>query len=207
MRFWQEVTMPITKPDLTLRRGDALVIADVQRDFLPGGALGVAGGDAIIGPVNRAIECFRSRGLPIVVSRDWHPRGHCSFQASGGPWPEHCVQDTPGAAFSPQLALPSESIVISKGQMPDREAYSAFEGTPLAAVLAGQRVRRLFIGGLTTDYCVRSTVLDARRLGFGVVVLDDAIRAVNASPGDGEAAIQRMRDAGARFAKAMELER
>lgn len=199
--------MPIRKPGLTPRRGDALVIADIQRDFLPGGALGVAGGDEVIGPANRAIECFHSRGLPVVISRDWHPRGHCSFQATGGPWPEHCVRDTPGAAFAPELAVPADSIIISKGQLPDREAYSAFEGTPLAAALAGQRIKRLFIGGLTTDYCVQSTVLDARRLGFEVVVLDDAIRAVNASPGDEDAAIRRMRDAGARFAKAAELAR
>ncbi len=199
--------MTTTHPDPTPRRGDALVIADIQLDFLPGGALGVARGDEVIGPANRAIECFRSRGLPVIVSRDWHPRGHCSFQEFGGPWPEHCVRDTPGAAFAPQFAVPADSVIISKGQLADHEAYSAFEGTPLAAVLAEQHVSRLFVGGLTTDYCVLSTVLDARKLGFAVVVLDDAIRAVNASPGDGEKALQRMHDAGAQFAKTAELAR
>ena len=199
--------MTATNSDLTLQRGDALVIADVQIDFLPGGALGVAGGDEIIGPANQAIESFRSRGLPVIVSRDWHPRGHCTFQESGGPWPEHCVRDTPGAAFAPQFAVPADSIVISKGQAVDREAYSAFEGTPLATVLVQEQVNRLFVGGLTTDYCVLSTVLDARRLGFAVVVLDDAIRAVNARPGDGDKALQRMREAGAQFAKTAELAR
>lgn len=199
--------MTTTNADLTLQRGDALVIADVQLDFLPGGTLGVAGGDEIIGPANNAIECFRSRGLPVIVSRDWHPRGHCSFRDSGGPWPEHCVQNTPGAAFAPQFAVPADSIIISKGQLVDHEAYSAFEGTPLAAVLAQQQVNRLFVGGLTTDYCVLSTVLDARKLGFSVVVLDDAIRAVNAKPGDGDKALQRMREAGAQFAKTAGLAR
>lgn len=193
--------------ELTPRRGDALLIADIQRDFLPGGALGVARGDGVIAPVNHAIECFHSLGLPVIVSRDWHPPDHCSFKAHGGPWPPHCVQDTPGAAFSAELAVPADSLVISKGQLADREAYSAFEGTPLAAALAERNVRRLFVGGLTTDYCVQSTVLDARALGLAVVVLDDAIRAVNVSPGDGERARRRMRDAGAKFAATADLVR
>lgn len=196
--------MPATN-DRTPRRGDALLIADIQRDFLPGGALGVAGGDEVIAPANRAIGCFRSLGLPVIVSRDWHPPDHCSFLARGGPWPEHCVRDTPGAAFSAEFAVPADGIVISKGQLTDREAYSAFEGTPLASTLAERGITRLFVGGLTTDYCVQSTVLDARRFGLEVVVLDDAIRAVDLRPGDGERARQRMRDAGAQFATTADL--
>src|SRR5262245_22715367 len=111
--------------------GDALLVVDLQRDFLPGGALGIVGGDAVIPVLNRYIADWRTCGLPIVASRDWHPPGHCSFHAQGGPWPVHCVAGTPGAAFHPDLVLPPGTPVVSKATAVDREAYSAFEGTDL----------------------------------------------------------------------------
>ncbi|WP_428276403.1 nicotinamidase [Candidatus Palauibacter sp.] len=183
-------------------RGDALLVVDVQRDFLPGGALAVAEGDAVIPPLNEAIRAFSEAGLPIFVTRDWHPPDHCSFVQQGGLWPLHCVAGTTGAAFPKSLRLPASPLVISKATDPASEAYSAFAGTDLAELLSDRRVRRVFVGGLATDYCVLRTVLDARAVGLDVVVLDDAVRAVGVESGDGARAIGRMRAAGAIFASA-----
>lgn len=183
--------------DPAIRSGDALLVADVQNDFLPGGALGVPGGDEIIPEVNRLIEAFLSRALPVVFSRDWHPPGHCSFREQGGVWPSHCVQDTPGAAFASALALPDEPLVVSKAVREDEEAYSAFEGTDLARILTSRGVTRIFVVGLATDYCVLATVRDALRAGFQVVVPEGAVRAVNVHPEDGSLALDEMRKSGA----------
>jgi nicotinamidase/pyrazinamidase len=179
--------------------GDALLVVDVQRDFLPGGALGVPEGDVVVPVINRWIERFRARELPVFASRDWHPADHCSFAAQGGHWPPHCVADTPGADFCTDLSLPPGVEVISKARESDKDAYSAFSGTDLARRLADLGVKRLFVGGLATDYCVRASVLDALRAGFDVVLLVDAVRAVNANPGDGAEALEEMRAAGARI--------
>lgn len=187
---------PISPP-VSPGQGDALVVTDVQNDFLPGGSLAVPGGDAVVAPLNRAIAVFHRRGLPIFATRDWHPPGHCSFREQGGPWPPHCVAGTAGAAFSPDLVLPPEAVVVSKATRLDRDAYSALEGTDLGERLHAAGVRRIFIGGLTTDYCILNTVLDARRDGFAVLVLEDAIRPVEVEPGDGERAVARIRAAGA----------
>ena len=149
--------------------------------------------------INRWIERFRACELPVFASRDWHPADHCSFAARGGPWPPHCVADTPGADFCADLSLPPEVEVISKARESDKDAYSAFSGTDLARRLADLAVKRLFVGGLATDYCVRASVLDALRAGFDVVLLVDAVRAVNANPGDGAEALEEMRAAGARI--------
>ncbi|MDI6748774.1 MAG: isochorismatase family protein [Rhodocyclaceae bacterium] len=182
---------------LTLTAQDALLIVDVQNDFLPGGALAVPAGDAVIAPLNRWIERFRAAGLPIIASRDWHPVDHCSFAPQGGPWPPHCIAGSAGAAFAAALALPDDAWVISKATTKDAEAYSAFAGTDLDARLQGRGIRRLFVGGLATDYCVKNTVLDALRLGYAVRLLTDAIRAVDVRPGDGERALAEMAAAGA----------
>jgi nicotinamidase/pyrazinamidase len=182
---------------VTVGAHDALLIVDVQRDFLPGGSLAVAAGDEVVPVLNRYIELARVRNLPVFASRDWHPRDHCSFRAQGGPWPEHCVAGTPGAEFAPRLELPHDAIVIDKAAGAGADAYSAFEGTGLAARLRKMQVKRLFVGGLATDYCVLSTVRDARKAGLEVLLLADAIRAVNAKPGDGERAEREMREAGA----------
>lgn len=171
----------------------ALLIVDPQVDFCPGGALPVAGGDAIFENVNRAA----AGAVTVIASRDWHPPGHVSFRSRGGPWPPHCVQGTPGAAFHPRLLAARVGKVFDKGTDPDREAYSAFEGTDLAAWLRGEGVGHLTVAGLATDYCVLNTVLDARRLGFEVAVLEDAVAAVEMAPGDGRRALDRMARAGA----------
>jgi nicotinamidase/pyrazinamidase len=192
-------------PDLSPRPGDALVVVDLQRDFLPGGALAVPGGDRVIEPINRCVDAFAQRGLPVFATRDWHPPDHCSFAAAGGPWPPHCVAGSAGAAFAPGLQLPPGTQIVSKATTVARDAYSAFADTTLAERLHELGVRRLFVGGLATDYCVRQTVLDARALGFDVVVVGDAIAAVDVQPGDGARALAAMRDAGALAAASAEV--
>lgn len=177
--------------------GDALVIVDLQNDFLPGGSLAVPEGDAVVAPLNRAIELFNARGLPIFATRDWHPPGHCSFRDQGGPWPPHCITGSPGAAFAAALKLPGRAEIVSKATRPDRDAYSGFQDTDLDIRLRTAGVTRLYVGGLATDYCVLNTVLDARAAGYGVVLLSDAVRAVEVRPGDGERALARMSEAGA----------
>ena len=180
-----------------LQPGDALIVVDVQKDFLPGGALAVPEGDAVIAPLNIWIARFQATGLPVIATRDWHPPKHCSFREQGGPWPAHCVADTPGAAFADDLQLPEDAWIVSKATEASREAYSGFQGTDLAERLKAAGVRRLFVGGLATDYCVRNTVKDALANGFAVLLLIDAIRAVNVNPGDGDRAIAEMTAAGA----------
>lgn len=179
------------------RHGDALIIVDVQNDFLPGGSLAVADGDAVIPVLNQYVAMFTNDRLPVVATRDWHTPDHCSFLAQGGIWPTHCVAGSSGAQFSQQLVLPDRAIIISKADRQDKDAYSGFEGTTLANALRELDVTRLFIGGLATDYCVLNTVLDAVTEGFEVLLLEDAIRAVNVNADDGKHAVQRMISAGA----------
>jgi nicotinamidase/pyrazinamidase len=181
---------------------DALVIVDVQNDFCPGGALAVAEGDAVAPVLSRCAERFAAVGAPVFASRDWHPPVTKHFKDYGGVWPPHCVQQTPGAEFHPALALPRSTQVVSKGMDPSEDAYSCFqgetaEGIDFATALRTRGIQRLFVGGLATDYCVKSTVLDARRHGFDTIVLEDTIRAVDVTPGDGERAIAEMKSAGA----------
>jgi nicotinamidase/pyrazinamidase len=178
--------------------GDALILVDVQNDFLPGGALGVPHGDEVVPVLNRYVATFRNRALPVFATRDWHPPGHCSFKAQGGPWPPHCIANTHGAEFAPDLKLPPHATVISKATTPEKDAYSGFEGTDLNAKLKRAGAQRVFVGGLATDYCVLNTVRDAIKLGYDVYLLDDAIRAVNVAPDDGRKAEDEMRRLGAR---------
>jgi nicotinamidase/pyrazinamidase len=174
----------------------ALIVVDVQNDFCPGGSLAVTRGDDVVAPLNKLIEEFLERGEPVFKSRDWHPEKTKHFAAYGGTWPVHCVQDTKGAEFHPDLIDDMHIRVISKG-LGDEDSYSAFDGTDLALQLRRLGVEEVWVGGLATDYCVKNTVLDALKEGFRVKALEDAMRAVEVNPGDGERAIAEMRDAGA----------
>lgn len=192
---------------LTLDKHDALIVVDVQNDFLPGGKLAVAGGDAVIPVLNEYVAAFQRYDLPIYATRDWHTPDHCSFQAQGGTWPPHCVAGSLGADFAPQLKLPpaEKCVIISKGADADKDAYSGFDGTDLAERLNLEGVRRLFVGGLATDYCVLNTVRDGLTQGFKVIVLEDAIRPVNLQPDDGSKAIADMQHRGAVLANLDDL--
>ena len=182
---------------IVLGKGDALLIVDLQNDFLPGGSLGVPEGDRVIDPINTLVELYAARGLPVYASRDWHPGEHCSFAARGGPWPPHCVADTPGAAFSSALRLPDNVIVVSKAVTAEEDAYSAFNGTGLARAMLADGINRVTICGLATDYCVLNTVLDGIEAGFEVLLALEATSAVEVTEGDGDRAIARMLTRGA----------
>lgn len=190
---------------VALAVGDAMLVVDLQRDFLPGGALGVPESARVVAAVRDSLRLFASLRLPVFATRDWHPADHCSFAAQGGPWPPHCVAGSPGAEFADGIDWPPGTQVVSKGTDAAHEAYSGFAGTDLQPRLRAAGVRRLFVGGLATDYCVLHTVMDARAAGFAVVVLADAIAAVDAQPGDGARALARMQAAGARIATAAQL--
>lgn len=184
---------------LEIGAGDALVVVDVQNDFMSGGALAVPDANAILGPLNHALARFARQHVPIFASRDWHPPEHCSFEKQGGPWPPHCVAGTPGARFAPGLELPGDVRIVSKGTSPLRDAYSAFEGTDLLRQLRQLGCARLFLAGLATEYCVRATALDALGAGLSVVLLADAVRAIDSHPRDGAQALAEMEHRGARL--------
>jgi nicotinamidase/pyrazinamidase len=183
-----------------MQPGDAFLLVDVQRDFLPGGALAVREGDQVVPILNRYIALARRNHIPVFASRDWHPSDHCSFAARGGPWPPHCIAGTDGARIAADLELPDDAILVDKATTEERDAYSAFDGTGLARELRARGVKRLLVGGLATDYCVLNTVRDALAEGFEVVLLRDAIRPVDVKPGDGERAESEMRAKGAHAA-------
>jgi nicotinamidase/pyrazinamidase len=176
----------------------ALIVVDVQNDFCPGGTLAVSHGDEVVAPLNELIDEFLERGDPVYKSRDWHQPQTKHFQAYGGTWPVHCVQNTKGAEFHPQLKDDPRIRVISKG-LGDTDCYSAFDETDLAIQLRDQGVQEILVGGLATDYCVKNTVIDALKQGFRVKALKNAMRAVELNPGDGERAIQEMKTAGAQI--------
>ena len=176
----------------------ALIVVDVQNDFCPGGALAVAEGDEVVEPLNEMIDEFLERGDPVYKSRDWHPPKTKHFTAYGGTWPIHCVQNTKGAEFHPQLRDDPRIRVISKG-LGDTDCYSAFDETDLASQLHEQGVEELVVGGLATDYCVKATVLAGLNEGFKVKALKNAMRAVDLKLGDGERAMQEMKAAGAQI--------
>ena len=178
----------------------ALIVVDVQNDFCPGGALAVSAGDQVVAPLNKLIEEFLERGEPVFKSRDWHPPQTKHFQAYGGTWPVHCVQNTKGAEFHPGLIDDIHIRVVSKG-LGDTDCYSAFDETDLALQLRRLGVEEVWVGGLATDYCVKSTVLDALKEGFRVKAVENAMRAVDVNPGDGERAIAEMKEAGAEIVK------
>ena len=183
----------------------ALLIVDVQNDFCPGGALQIIDGDLVIEPINRMVKHFVAAGLPVLASRDWHPPNTRHFRDFGGVWPIHCVQGTAGAAFHPALRLPEGTVVLSKGTNPELDGYSAFEavtvdGRMLSELLHELEVRKIYISGLATDYCVLCTTLEALRNGFEVTVLTDAVAGVDIVPGGSACAINDMKNAGAQLA-------
>jgi len=185
-----------------MKKGSALLIEDVQNDFCSGGALAVSGGDEVVPVLNRYIDRFKEERLPVFASRDWHPEGSSHFSAYGGIWPVHCVQESEGARFHPELDLPADVVILSKGMDPAEDGYSSFEaisedGKSFSEFLKERGVTHLFVGGLATDYCVKNTVLEALRMGFSVTLLIDAVRGVDLRPGDSEAAIREMVLAGA----------
>jgi|SRR3989344_4144673 len=183
----------------------ALLIVDVQNDFCPGGALPVKNGDQVVEPLNRIVQFFDKNEYFIMASRDWHPPNSKHFEK----WPVHCVQNngngTHGAQFHPKLKLPGRTYVISKGMGIDDDGYSPFEGSyllgnssiPMEGLMLARQVEELYIGGLATDYCVRAAVLDALKRRYAVYLLLDACRAVDLNTGDGDQAIEEMKQAGA----------
>ncbi len=198
------------KEENDVDRHAALLIVDIQNDFCPNGALHVPEGNRVVEPMNRAINRFRVEALPILASRDWHPPVTRHFREYGGIWPVHCVQETSGAAFHPGLRLPPDAIIISKGIDPDRDSYSAFDGTVpdgtmLEKFLEAQGIEHLYIGGLATDYCVKATALEGLLIGKKVTILTDAIAGVELEPGDSERALMVIRQAGGEFLMVDEL--
>jgi nicotinamidase/pyrazinamidase len=185
----------VADSSLSLDSNDALIVVDVQRDFCPGGALAVPDGDHVVGVLNAWLDTAARVGATVVASRDWHPRDHVSFASRGGPWPEHCVRGTRGAELHPELDLPAETVLLSKGQDPNLDNHSAFDGTGLTALLEARGVRRVFVGGLAQDVCVRATVLDALHEGFETHLIVDATRPL--SEHDGHRALREMQERGA----------
>lgn len=182
---------------VNIHKDDALLVADIQNDFLPGGALGVPGGDKVLPAIHRYLETFQAKGNLIVLTKDWHPAKHCSFTAQGGIWPDHCVAGTKGADHPPGFDPPKSAVTVHKATEVDKEAYSAFQGTSLDERLKQAGIRRLFVGGLATDYCVLNTVRDALSHGYRVCLLLDGICAVNLQPEDGPRAVEEMIEKGA----------
>ena len=205
----------------------ALILVDIQNDFMPSGALPVRDGDAVVPVANRLLPLFDI----VAATQDWHPENHGSFAANhpgrkpgdvielGGVeqilWPTHCVQETPGAAFHPALVIDRVDRVFPKGTDPEIDSYSGFfdNGQRRATGLGDhlleseKGVLEVFVLGLATDYCVKFTALDARRLGFRTTVVEDGCRGVDLRPGDVKRAIEEMRDAGVQMAQSADLEK
>lgn len=176
----------------------ALLLVDIQNDFCPKGALAVTEGDLIVPIVNRLISRF-----PLVIStQDWHPANHISFKPQGGPWPPHCVQGATGAELHPDLKTDTIALYFRKASSPDKDDYSEFagkdeQGRSLDEVLKAYGVKKIYVVGLATDYCVLETVLDGLKHGYEVFAVTDAMRAVNVNPDDGEKALYKMVSSGA----------
>jgi nicotinamidase/pyrazinamidase len=184
---------------------DALIVVDVQNDFLPGGTLPINDGLQVIPIINRLIPMFNH----VYFTRDWHPPNHVSFaefpKYADKSWPPHGVIDTPGAELYDDLSLPEIPHLFNKGSNPDREAYSGFQGNNLEGTLRSEGISRVFVCGLATDYGVRHTVLDALKLGWAVVLLEDAVRGVDYPPGSAQKAILEMQLNGAVIRESTEL--
>ncbi len=175
---------------------DALVLVDIQNDFCIG-SLAVKDACSIIETANTYINLFEKIQRPIFATRDWHPKNHSSFKEFGGLWPTHCVEGSYGAQFFKDLKLPGGTIIISKATNSDKDAYSGFDGTNLDNNLKALGIKRLFVGGLATDYCVKATILDALSLSYTTFFLSDASKAVNIKPDDEARSINEILKAGA----------
>lgn len=188
----------------------ALIIVDAQNDFFPGGALGVHCGDEIIPYINLLIAHAVKLGWLIIFSRDWHPKKTKHFKRYGGTWKQHCVKGTVGANFHSAINMPEHYVLISKGMSTIDDGYSPFEGVDergksLNTVLKKHRITTLYVAGLAKDYCVKACVLDSQKLGYGTILLNDAVRAVNIHPTDGYEAELLMRAAYAHVTKTQEV--
>ncbi len=162
----------------------ALLLVDLQNDFFPGGALGIETGNEIVDVVNKYIDLFKEHTLPVFATRDWHPPETTHFEKKGGPWPDHCVQNTKGAEFHPSIKIPGNAIVLSKGTDPQSHGYSAFEahdesGKSFPDILREKDIDTFYIAGLATDLCVRYSAMDAVKNGFNINILADAVRGVD----------------------------
>lgn len=186
----------MNRPTDILQLADGLIVVDVQKDFCPGGALAIPSGDEVVPILNRWIEAAIAKNVPIYISRDWHPVNHISFEQRGGRWPPHCIQDSDGASFHPNLSVPPTAIKVTKGVRLDKDQNSAFDETGLANQLRYDGVKRVFVGGLAEDVCVLASVLEGCQQGFDVVVIEDATRPVTIE--GGEQARKKMLAAGAR---------
>lgn len=181
-----------------ITKSDSLIIVDMQNDFMPWGVLPVPEADKIVPVLNKYIDKFSLSGNPVFFTRDWHPENHISFKGYGGVWPAHCIQETKGAEFNENLKIPKDNkFIISKGTSKDFDAYSGFQGTVLDSLLKERGTKRIFVGGVATDYCVKNTVLGGLNLGYQVFLLEDGIKAVNLKEKDGELAIEEMLNNGA----------
>jgi len=191
---------------INIKDNDAIIVVDVQNDFLPGGSMGVKDGDAVVPVINRLLPFFKTR----VFTRDWHPEDHVSFssapQFTDMSWPPHAVRGTKGAEYHPELQVPEDAIIVSKAPEKDKEAYSGFQATDLAGQLGDKGVKRVFVGGVATDYCVKFTVEDALKEGFETYVVEDACRAVDVPEGNGQAALDDMKKQGAKLITSSDIE-
>ncbi len=188
--------------DIKFNSNDALLVVDIQYDFLPGGTLGVPLGDQVIPPIKELITAATKGHATIIASRDWHPANHISFHEQGGPWPPHCVQNTRGAEFHESLQYPKNTIVVSKATNPDIDVYSAFHaetetGAPLPKILEEHNIKRIIICGLCLDYCVKASSLDLIKAGYEILVVLNATKAIDAE--DGLETIRLLKSFGVQF--------
>jgi nicotinamidase/pyrazinamidase len=174
---------------------DTILVIDVQKDFCPGGALAVPDGDAVVPVLNKWVDAAFLKGAAVYLSRDWHPVKHPSFESFGGPWPPHCIQDTDGARFHPELKRPENAVVVTKGVRFDVDQTSVFDRTGLGHRLKADGVRDLWVGGLALEVCVLDSALDALKMGFDVHVIKAGTRPIDET--DGRAAVEKMAAAGA----------
>ncbi len=180
--------------NMEFTEGDVLLLVDIQNDFCPGGNLPIEKGDEIIPFLNPIIKKASAVGIPVFLSRDFHPRLHPSFKENGGKWPVHCIQDTEGARFHPDLNIPDNAEIVSKGTRFDKDQYSAFDDTGLGDLFKKLKIKRVFVAGLALDVCVKETAVDSVKLGFKTYVLKQGTRPV--SKRSGEQALNQMKELG-----------